>query len=299
MKRLTCSLLTFAMLTALLCGCGGGQAAPETTAAPPTLPTQTAAPETEPEPETEPATTIDAVPVEENDPHTSALPGAAQPVTTGTHAPVHVSTADEFLAALAPDTEIIVDADLIDFSAASNYGKSGGDYYRWDDPFDGPELVIQNLSNLTVRGSGENATDKVLSCVPRYADVLTFENCSNIYVTHITLGHTQEPGSCMGGVLHVPNCQSVLAEDCDLYGCGTLGVIGDSCMDMQIINSLIHDCSVGGVEFTNCVNVRVDGNTFRDLGNEWNKENGIAAPVFRIYGGQNITCNGQDAALFQ
>lgn len=299
MKRLTCSLLTFAMLTALLCGCGGGQAAPETTAAPPTLPTQTAAPETGPEPETEPATTVDAVPVEENDPHTSAQPGAAQPVIAGTQATVHVSTADEFLAALAPDREIIVDADLIDFSAASNYGKSGGDYYRWDDPFDGPELVIQNLSNLTVRGSGENATDKVLSCVPRYADVLTFENCSNIYVTHITLGHTQEPGSCMGGVLHFQNCQNVLAEDCDLYGCGTLGVIGDSCMDMQIINSLIHDCSVGGAEFTNCVNVRVDGNTFRDLGNEWNKENGIAAPVFRIYGGQNITCNGQDAALFQ
>ena len=296
MKRLTCSLLTFAMLTALLCGCGGGQAAPETTAAPPTLPTE-AAPETEPE--TEPVTTVDAVPVEENDPHTSAQPGAAQPVITGTQTTVHVSTADEFLAALAPDTEIIVDADLIDFSAASNYGKSGGDYYRWDDPFDGPELVIQNLSNLTVRGSGENATDKVLSCVPRYADVLTFENCSNIYVTHITLGHTQEPGSCMGGVLHFQNCQNVLAEDCDLYGCGTLGVIGDSCMDMQIINSLIHDCSVGGAEFTNCVNVRVDGNTFRDLGNEWNKENGIAAPVFRIYGGQNITCNGQDATLFQ
>ena len=299
MKRLTCSLLTFAMLTALLCGCGGGQAAPETTAAPPTLPTQTAAPETEPEPETEPATTIDAVPVEENDPHTSAQPGAAQPVITGTQATVHVSTADEFLAALAPDTEIIVDADLIDFSAASNYGKSGGDHYRWDDPFDGPELIVTGLSNLTIRGSGEDTTDKVLSCVPRYADVLTFENCSNIYVTHITLGHTQEPGSCMGGVLHFQNCQNVLAEDCDLYGCGTLGVIGDSCMDMQIINNLIHDCSVGGVEFTNCVNVRVDGNTFRDLGNEWNKETGLAAPVFRIYGGQNITCNGQDAAFFQ
>ena len=296
MKRLTCSLLTFAMLTALLCGCGGGQAAPETTAAPPTLPTQTAAPETGPEPETEPATTIDAVPVEENDPHTSAQPGAAQPVITGTQTTVHVSTADEFLAALAPDTEIIVDADLIDFSAASNYGKSGGDYYRWDDPFDGPELVIQNLSNLTVRGSGENATDKVLSCVPRYADVLTFENCSNIYVTHITLGHTQEPGSCMGGVLHFQNCQNVLAEDCDLYGCGTMGVNGDNSLDIQVYNCYIHDCSVSGVEFTECKNVRVDSTTFERLGTE---EFNYDAPIFRIYGGSNITRDGVEAVPFQ
>ena len=294
MKRLTCSLLTFAMLTALLCGCGGGQAAPETTAAPSTLPTQTAAPETGPEPETEPATTIDAVPVEENDPHTSAQPGAAQPVITGTQATVHVSTADEFLAALAPDTEIIVDADLIDFSAASNYGKSGGDYYRWDDPFDGPELVIQNLSNLTVRGSGENATDKVLSCVPRYADVLTFENCSNIYVTHITLGHTQEPGSCMGGVLHFQNCQSVLAEDCDLYGCGTWGVWGENSLGLQVINNLIHDCSYGGVNFYTCQNVRVDGNTFRNLGDEYGPGN-----VIRTSDCGNITVDGTDSTTFR
>ena len=134
MKRLTCSLLIFALLAALLCGCSAGPSAPEatavseTTAAPETLPTETAAQETEPE--TEPATTVDAIPVEENDQHESSQPGVAQPVITGAQTTVHVSTADEFLAALAPDTEIIVDADLIDFSADSNYGKSGGDYYR-------------------------------------------------------------------------------------------------------------------------------------------------------------------------
>ena len=215
--------------------------------------------------------------------------GVAVSVITENQKTVHVSTADEFLSAIGPDTEIIVDARLIDFSTAANYGSSGGDYYRWDDPFDGPELVIQNVRNMTVRGGGEVRTDQTLSCVPRYADVVTFENCANIYVTHITVGHTREPGSCMGGVLHYVNSQDILVEDCDLYGCGTLGVIGTNSRNMQVINNHIHDCSVGGVEFSQCQDVRVDGNSFEKLGDEWGE-----APIFRIYGGENITCNGED-----
>lgn len=298
MKRFCAAILTLSLLAAALSGCGAAQSAPETTAAQTAFPTETAAPETT-VPETQPTATVDAVPVQKDSQYESAQPGIAEPVITTGQTTVHVSTADEFLAALAPNTEIIVDAELIDFSTATNYGKDIQEYYHWDNPYDGPELIITNLSNLTVRGSGENATDRVLSCVPRYADVLTFENCANIYVTHITLGHTQEPGYCMGGVLHFQNCQDVLAEDCDLYGCGTLGVIGDLCLNVQVINNLIHDCSVGGVEFSGCQNVRVDGNTFRDLGDEWNVEYNIPASVFRIYDCQNITCNGQPAIPFQ
>ena len=75
-------------------------------------------------------------------------------------------------------------------------------------------------------------------------------------------------------------------------GCGTsgrLGVIGTNSRNMQVINNHIHDCSVGGVEFSQCQDVRVDGNTFENLGDEWNE-----APIFRIYGGENMTCNGED-----
>ena len=108
-------------------------------------------------------------------------------------------------------------------------------------------------------------------------------------MTHITLGHTQEPGSCMGGVPHYVNSKDILVEDCDLYGCGTLGVIGTNSRNMQVINNHIHDCSVGGVEFSQCQDVRVDGNTFEKLGDEWGE-----VPIFRIYGGENITCNGED-----
>ncbi len=295
MKRFCAAILTLSLLATALSGCGASQSAPETTAAQTTFPTETAAPETT-VPETQPTVTVDAVPVQKDSQYESAQPGIAEPVITTGQTTVHVSTADEFLAAIASDTEIIVDAELIDFSTASNYGAYGTSEgnYRWNEEFDGPELIIQNVTNLTVRGSGEERTDKVLSCVPRYADVLTFENCANIYVTHITVGHTQEPSQCAGGVLHFINSQDILVEDCDLYGCGTLGVDADNSLNIQVINNLIHDCSYGGVQFSNCQNVRVDGNTFRDLGME-----DYPGSVFRIYDSVNVTCNGKDAIPFQ
>ena len=177
MKRFCAAILALSLLAAALSGCGAAQSAPETTAAQTTFPTETAAPETT-VPETQPTVTVDAVPVPQYSQYEAPQPGVAEPVITGSQTAVHVSTADEFLAAIASDTEIIVDAELIDFSTASNYGAYGTSEgnYRWNEEFDGPELIIQNVTNLTVRGSGEERTDKVLSCVPRYADVLTFEN---------------------------------------------------------------------------------------------------------------------------
>lgn len=211
------------------------------------------------------------------------------PVITETQNSVTVTTADEFIAAIAPNTEIIVDAQLIDFSKATGYGTGSGEYYRWNEAFDGPELYISGVSNLTIRGSGEDRKATVLSAVPRYANVLNFENCSNILVKGLTAGHAEEPGYCMGGVLFFLNSQDILIEDCGLFGCGTLGVNAYSSKNMQIINNEIYECSVGGLEFTNCDAVNVDGNTFRDLG----------GPVFRIYDCGTITCNGEDAIPFR
>ena len=206
-----------------------------------------------------------------------------KPVITETQNQVTVTTVDEFLAAIAPNTEIIVDAELIDLSKATGYGKINGDYYYWAEEFDGPELFITGVSNLTIRGSSEDHNMNVISSVPRYSDVLNFFNCSNVMVTGLTAGHTEEPGYCMGGVLSFMNCQDILVEDCGLFGCGTLGVKAESSKNIQIINNDIYDCTVGGVELNYCDDVNVDGNTFRDLGGE----------IFRVYKCKNITCNGE------
>ena len=78
------------------------------------------------------------VPTEESAPFVVTV----RPVITAPQNQVTVTTVDEFLAAIAPNTEIVVDAELLDLSKATGYGKTNGDYYYWADAHDGPELYI-------------------------------------------------------------------------------------------------------------------------------------------------------------
>ena len=269
------------IILALLTGCASDTTVLQAETLPESIPETTVTPETVPETESTQA------PTEEP---TEAAPFVVEikPVITETQTQVTVTTADEFLKALAPNTEIIVDAELIDWSKAIGYGKTNGEYYRWEDPYDGPELIITGVSNLTIRGAGEDHTVNVLSAVPRYAYVVMFENCSNIHVKGLTVGHTEEPGSCRGGVLGFRNSQDILIENCGLFGCGTIGVMGESSKNMQIINNDIYECSVAGVEFTNCDDVNVDGNTIRDIGTPE-----YPGRDFRVYSCGTITYNGE------
>lgn len=267
MKRKKIAAVALALL--MLAGCAAQEAAPEVMTT-----TQSVVQETQ----------TSATPAAETSlpPETEAFTVSVKSVITTEQTTVTVTTADEFLAAIAPDTEIVVAAELIDWSTATGYGESSGEYWCWTDPYDGPELTIQNVSNLTIRGAGSDRTCNTISAVPRYAYVLNFENCANIYLEGLTIGHTKEPGSCRGGVASFWNSQDILVENCGLYGCGTWGIYGDSCKNMQIVNNEIYECSVGGVTLTNCDDVNVDGNAFRDL-----------PTVISIYGCGAVTMDGE------
>lgn len=284
MKSIIKTIFASALILMLLTGCGGAAPAPETTA-PTEMPvvTEFTPPETTVPVEAEAPAETEA-PAEETAPYEFTI----TPVITEAQNPVIVTTADEFLAAIAPNTEIIVDTELIEWTDATGYGKQNGEYYFWQETFDGPELVIQDVANLTIRGAGEDHTQNTLSALPRYAYVLIFENCANIHVTDFTAGHTKEPGRCAGGVIAFRNCQDVLVEDCGLFGCGTIGVQGESSKNMQIVNNDIYECSIAGLEFVNCDDVNVDGNTIRDIGTDE-----YPGQDFRVYSCGVITCNGQ------
>lgn len=202
---------------------------------------------------------------------------------------VTVKTTDEFLAALDSNREIIIDTPLLDLSTASDYGKNtDGVNYYWVDNFDGPQLNIVDLDNVTIRGkSGKGAN--VISAVPRYANVLYFQNCTNITVEDLTAGHTKEPGYCMGGVLYFDGCGNATVEGTGLFGCGTIGIQGVQCRNLALNNNEIYECSYGGINLNSCKKAEMNGNTFRDIGD---KEYNMAGFVYNFTTCSDLTFDG-------
>ena len=166
---------------------------------------------------------------------------------------VHVSTVDEFLAAIAPNTTIFLDAELYDLSTATVYGGAGGEWYGWVENFDGPGLVIYGVENLgIISAEGVSAT---ISAVPRYADVLTFSGCTYIEINNVTLGHTEEPGECSGGVLNFSQCGNVAIDQSRLFGCGTVGITAYNSSAIAINDTEIYDCTYSAANFYTCSDV--------------------------------------------
>ena len=145
-------IITAALLSlTLIAGCASNSAQ-ETTAVESAPETIAAAPETTVPAETVPETEATEAPAEAGADFVVEI----TPVITEEQNQVAVAAADEFLAAIAPNTEILLNAELIDLSEATGYGETDGAYYYWNDGYDGPELRIANVSNLTIRGSGED-----------------------------------------------------------------------------------------------------------------------------------------------
>ncbi len=179
----------------------------------------------------------------------------------------HVATMDEFLAALGPDRTIVLDAEVYDLTTASDYGTPGGEYYYWSEAYDGPELIISGANNLTIMSNPADPGAHSIVTLPRYANVLSFYNCTGISLIGFTAGHIEQAGTCSGGVLHFQNCSGIYMEKCNMFGCGTLGIDASNSVDFDIVDCSIYDCSQGGVymylcdgiRFTSCSIYDVDG----------------------------------------
>lgn len=177
-------------------------------------------------------------------------PEAVEPDADGM---IHVSSVDEFLAAIGPNRTVYLEPGDYDLTTASNYGKLGGYYYTWNEEFDGYSLALQNITGLTVAGAG---VDKVnIVTVPRYADVFLLQNCEDVTLRDFTAGHTIEPGYCAGDVLQMENCRRIEVSGCSLFGCGVYGVNGYYCDSLKVSNTEIHHCSQGVALLFGCRNV--------------------------------------------
>lgn len=190
---------------------------------------------------------------------------------------IHVTNVDEFLAAIGPDREIVLAPGEYNLTKAENYSRAGSDWYHWESCFDGYELVLDGLTNLTIRG--ENAAETTICTQPRYAQVLRFASGSGITLSDLTVGHTVEQGSCTGGVLYFDTCADVEVQNAKLYGCGIRGLELQNCQNVHMTNSDIYDCSYGCIFIQGSYNVLLENNKYYDC---------HVYDAFEIYGSQEV-----------
>ena len=171
-----------------------------------------------------------------------------------------MNSVEALLDAIAPGVRIVVApgyynlSDYVEDTWAQE-GESWNDahtYVRLQEAYDGVEVVIQNADNLSIVGESDNAADTEIVTDPRYATVLLFHNCQNLYLSSMTIGHT-ELGDCMGDVLYFEHCPNTMISNMDLYGCGMYGISAFGYVgEFLICDTTIRDCSYGSIYFFQC-----------------------------------------------
>lgn len=182
---------------------------------------------------------------------------------------VHVSNMEEMIENIAPDTEVLLAPGKYNLSdtLTALYEREGGlfneshEFVRIDEAYDGPELVITGVSGLSIASESGSAKDTEIVTDPRHADVLRFENCSDIGMMDLAMGHS-DIGDCAGDVLSFIQCSDIVLSGLDLYGCGVYGIGTGECTRLSCFDSTIRDCENGALDlfdaqsrqmFLNCV----------------------------------------------
>jgi len=177
---------------------------------------------------------------------------------------VTVTTEEQFINAIGNDRVVLIDEDVhlnlsrileqedkfsgIPGRAWATIAERGGDSPVIVSEFvnDGHQLTLKNFRNLVIRGKRHSS----IEVDPRYSFCINLIDCENCKVENLTIGHT-EGGYCDGGVIGVVGGHDNYVSDCDLYGCGTYGIVARETNVLTVERSNIHDCTYGIMELWN------------------------------------------------
>ena|GEM_PF-1204249 len=173
---------------------------------------------------------------------------------------VSVSTAGELLAALGSNRRILLEEGVYNLTAAEPGFQNSANVY-FEECYDGSELVLDGVHNLTILGAGDARSEIIVE--PRYANVINFIHCTNIGVENIEAGHT-DGGECSGGVLLFENSTGVRIDNAAMYGCGTIGVSLYDTTDVTVSRSEVYGCTYRIMDVYSSFNILFTNCEFRD-----------------------------------
>lgn len=123
-------------------------------------------------------------------------------------------------------------------------------------------LVIKNRKNLT------------LTCRPgtkilvedTNADVLSIQESEGIQIENLYLRHTKplEEYECHGAVLRIKDSRDVRIMNCELNGCGAVGIFADGCQGLQVRNCFIHHNSWCALVLYRSDEIKIQSNVIQD-----------------------------------
>ncbi len=173
---------------------------------------------------------------------------------------VYAATAADLLNAIGSNKKIILTASYYNLSGLAPidnehvskplaYGMTAFDSY-----------VIENVENMTIEGNAEIAIDD------KMADVLKFRECNNITLSGLTIGHTTsyDEYQCEGAVTEFDSCNGVNINNCNLYGCGAIGIMASNVTNLIVTGGKIYDCTYTGIWLTDNSKAIVTGTEFCD-----------------------------------
>jgi len=172
---------------------------------------------------------------------------------------VTVSNVEELFAAFGSNKHIKLKPGIYNLSdLKQDYNTEN---IHWEEVFDGKELILDKISNLTIEGLGDKPVELIAE--PRYANVLTFLNCNKIAIKNVKAGHTIEKGYCTGGVFNFISSKNIDISNSILYGCGTYGIIALYTENLQFTDSIIEECTYGAMTIDNCKNFKFSNSIIR------------------------------------
>ena len=155
---------------------------------------------------------------------------------------VYIYTAQELIDSIGNNKRLILKSNYYNLSDVKSSNNPFVEKSEYSDGF-----IIKGVVNLTIIGNAEIAIDDI------YADVLDFKKCAYITLDGLTVGHTfsYEQYECEGSVISLDVCQAVTIKNCNLYGCGAVGVSAYKTKTLTVTKSNIYDCSYSGIWFIN------------------------------------------------
>ena len=179
---------------------------------------------------------------------------------TQTSTVIKVNNALEFVEAIGSNRTIQLEGNTIYLSDISS-NKSGSNY-RFDEEYDGHELVIFDVSNLKIIGLGLKPVKIITK--PVYGDVLVFNNCSDILLENIDAGHGPEKGGCTGGVLNFYDSKNINIKNSVLFGSGMEGITAEKVKNLNCDKTIIKGCTYSVMTLINCGEIKFNDCEFSD-----------------------------------